>query len=214
MTMPARLAWAWVAAIGIAAGACGVDETGYLVRPEIDYTADVPLEAAGDSRVVVVGTPGALTEPAGALTVTNTRSSDTATAAIDAQIGSFAAQIDGRQGDSLRLVYELDGSRDELTLELADALDQLAEPDCPICGGSLLSPPDADGNVTISFGQLAEPTPPFLITNLATGFVLRVDQVSPNPVVPGDVGDEICFYRLGGDTTSPAHCSQVPAPIL
>jgi hypothetical protein len=201
-------------ALAVALAGCNVDETGYFVPPEVSYSAPEQLEPDEDEAVLVIGAPGALEQGGGELTVANLRTGQVGIGVVDPEVRSFAARVQARLGDEVVLRYRLGEQRDELAVALEDDLGQVAAPECLICAGNLVSPPDQDGQVTVALEMLDDPTPPFLVVNSASGAALLAGAVSPAPRLPAEAGDVVCVIRQSAarDRSSTSVCEAVPAP--
>lgn len=186
--------------------ACNVDETGYLVPPEVDYTAEAGLDPVSDVPLLIVGRPGAVTTGGGTLTVTNPRSGQAQSSSID-ETRSFVFTLDGRLGDAIDVTYVLDDDSDSFELTLEDDLTGITQPNPGT--GSLLSSPNTNGEVTVFVSGLVDPTPPVVIVNVTSGFVTEVDDVSADIEIPAAQDDEICLYYRTSEGLSQTTC-QMP----
>lgn len=189
-----------------------VEETGYLIAPEIDYTSDGPLTVSGENDLILVGRDGAITLPGGELTVSNTRSGADVSTTVVTDSGSFVLSIPARLGDTLELRYQVEGEFDTAEIALSDDLSGLAAPGCLNCVGLVISAPNASGNATVSLSELELADGRVVIFNQAKQASTSAPATTASLDVEADAGDTVCAYEVDAQgQQSPTSCALVPA---
>ncbi len=189
-----------------------VEETGYLVAGEVGYTSNNTLDVATDETVTIVGRRGAITRLGGDLEIYSERlgTSRPATLSSDAG-GAFVVTTPALAGDSLELIYTVDGETSRLALALDDDLSTVPAPACLNCVGLLISPPNGDGIATVELSELELSDGRVIVYNGARGAVESAPSTSASIVIPAEIGDEVCAYEtdsLGNQSTTT--CGLVP----